>query len=121
VEFKNVVLKRRMVRNFTDEPVAPKVIDHMLELARHAPIAGFTQGQSFVVVTQPDLKNRIAAICSESSYVQGGFDPFISGAPVLVIPCTSERADHRRYQEDDKVDEDGNEINWPVPYWHMAD
>ena len=31
-------------------------------------------------------------------------------APVLVIACTSEAAYHRRYQEPDKVQEDGSEI-----------
>ena len=55
----------------------------------------------------------------KKSYVEGGFDPFISGAPVLIIPCTTESAYHRRYQQSDKVDEDGNEIEWPVPYWFM--
>ena len=29
----------------------------------------------------------------------------------------SEAIYHRRYQEPDKVDEDGNEIEWPVPFW----
>ena len=48
-----------------------------------------------------------------------GFAPFISKAPVLLIPCTSEAAYHRRYREADKVNEDGTEINWPVPYWFM--
>jgi nitroreductase len=38
---------------------------------------------------------------------------------VLVVACTSEAAYHRRYQERDKVREDGTEIEWPVPYWHM--
>lgn len=47
------------------------------------------------------------------------FHPFISSAPVLIIPCTSEMAYHRRYQEPDKLQEDGTEINWPVPYWYM--
>jgi nitroreductase len=36
-----------------------------------------------------------------------------------LIPCTSEAAYHRRYQETDKVNEDGSEIIWPVPYWFM--
>lgn len=119
MDFADIVMKRRMVRHFTDEPVAPEVIDRMLDLARHAPSAGFTQGQSFVVVTRPELKQAIAKLCGEEDYVEGGFDPFISGAPVLVIPCTSEDAYHRRYQEADKVGDDGSEIVWPVPYWHM--
>jgi nitroreductase len=108
-----------MVRNFTDEPVDPQAVDRILELARHAPSAGFTQGQSFVVVTRPDLKRTIADLCGEAEYIAGGFHPFVSGAPVLIVPCTSEAAYHRRYQERDKLQADGAEIEWPVPYWHM--
>lgn len=119
MDFTEVILKRRMVRHFTPEPVAPEVVARMLDLARHAPSAGFTQGQSFVVVTQPEVKREIARLCGEDDYVEGGFHPFISEAPVLVIACTSEAAYHRRYQEADKVNEDGAEIEWPVPYWHM--
>jgi nitroreductase len=119
MEFRAVVKRRRMVRHFTPEPVAPEAIDRILNLARHAPSAGYTQGQSFVRVTRPELKRAIADLCGEQHYVAGGFDPFISEAPVLVIPCTSEAAYHRRYQEPDKVRDDGREIDWPVPYWHM--
>ena len=119
MEFRDTVLKRRMVRNFADKPVDPAIINRILELARHAPSAGFTQGQSFIVVTRPELKKAIAATCEEDEYVQRGFAPFISKAPVLLIPCTSETAYHRRYQEADKVSEDGTEIVWPVPYWFM--
>jgi nitroreductase len=119
MDFRDVVLKRRMVRNFAADPVDPAVIDRILDLARHAPSAGFTQGQSFIVVTRPDLKQAISELCGEAQYVASGFHPFISGAPVLLIPCTSEAAYHRRYQEPDKLQADGTEISWPVPYWHM--
>lgn len=119
MEFQDAVLKRRMVRNFAPTPVAPELIERILELAQHAPSAGFTQGQSFIVVSRPELKQSIAELCGESQYVAGGFHPFISGAPVLIIPCTSETAYHQRYQEPDKTKPDGSEINWPVPYWHM--
>lgn len=119
MEFRDVILKRRMVRNFADKPVDPAILDRILELARHAPSAGFTQGQSFIVVTSPEKRKAIAATCEEDEYVQRGFAPFISKAPVVLIPCTSEAAYHRRYQEADKVNEDGSEIPWPVPYWFM--
>lgn len=119
MEFRDTVLKRRMVRNFADRPVDPAIVDRILNLTRHAPSAGFTQGQSFVVVTRPELKEAIAEACGEAEYVQSGFAPFISKAPVLLIPCTSEAAYHRRYQEPDKLNEDGTEIVWPVPYWFM--
>jgi Nitroreductase len=119
MEFRDTVLKRRMVRNFADKPVDPEIMDRILALTRHAPSAGFTQGQSFIVVTHPKLKRAIAETCEEQEYINSGFAPFISKAPVLLIPCTSETAYHRRYQEADKVNEDGKEIIWPVPYWFM--
>jgi nitroreductase len=119
MDFEEVVRKRRMVRNFTDEPVERQVIERILDLARRAPSAGFTQGQSFVVVTRPETRQAIAALCGEQHYLESGFDPFISGAPVLIVPCTSEAAYHRRYQEPDKLGSEGQEINWPVPYWFM--
>ena len=119
MEFKDTVLKRRMVRNFADKSIDPETIERIVQLTRHAPSAGFTQGQSFIVVTKPELKKAIADTCEEEEYVKDGFDAFISKAPVLLIPCTSEAAYHRRYQQADKVDEKGNEIEWPVPYWFM--
>jgi len=119
MELKETILKRRMVRNFADKPIDPETIERIVQLTRHAPSAGFTQGQSFVVVTKPDLKRAIADTCQEEEYVKGGFAPFISNAPVLLIPCTSEMAYHRRYQLPDKIDKDGKEIEWPVPYWFM--
>lgn len=119
MELKDAILKRRMVRNFADKPVDPQTIQRIVDLTRHAPSAGFTQGQSFIVVTRPELRQAIANTCQEAEYVKGGFDPFISKAPVLLIPCTSEAAYHRRYQETDKVNTDGAEIVWPVPYWFM--
>lgn len=119
MEFQDVVLKRRMVRNFADKPVEAGLIERILDLTRHAPSAGFTQGQSFIVVTNPRTKKEIALTCEEEEYVKRGFSPFISKAPVLLIPCTSEAAYHRRYQEADKVNQNGTEIVWPVPYWFM--
>jgi nitroreductase len=119
MEFQETVLKRRMVRNFADKPVDLEVIERIVELTRHAPSAGFTQGQSFIVVTQAELKKAIADTCGEEGYVRAGFAPFISKAPVLLIPCTSEAAYHRRYRQPDKLRPDGTEIEWPVPYWFM--
>jgi nitroreductase len=119
VDFAEVVRRRRMVRHFSPDPVDPAAIERILDAARRAPSAGYTQGQSFVVVTEPAIKQEVARLCGEEWYVSAGFHPFISGAPVLVVVCTSEAAYHRRYQEPDKVKDDGGEIDWPVPYWFV--
>ncbi len=119
MDFYELVNKRRMVRNFTDEPVSDEAIDRILDAARHGPSAGFTQGQDFIVVTDPAMRRKLAQICGEKEYTDSGFDAFISKAPVVIVPCTSEAAYHRRYQQPDKVNDAGEEEPWPVPYWFM--
>jgi len=118
MEFEDVVRKRRMVRNFTDEPVSDEVIERIIEAGQHAPSAGFSQGVAYVVVTDAETRRAIAEIADEEQYVRGGFDPFISGAPVQVVICTSEQVYHDRYNEPDKKPEGADEIDWPIPYWH---
>jgi nitroreductase len=118
MEFMDVVRKRRMVRNFTDEPVPDEVVERIVATAQRAPSAGFSQGAVFVTVTDAATRQEIARLGGEEQYVAGGFDPFISRAPVQIVICTSEQIYHDRYNESDKVDDEGHEIEWPVPYWH---
>ncbi len=117
MEFSEVIRRRRMVRNYLDFPVEAEAVDRILEAGVRAPSAGFAQGQSFVVVTETSRRLRIAELAGEPAYVEKGFDPWISRAPVHIVVCVSEAAYHARYQEPDKVNEDGTEIDWPVPYW----
>lgn len=119
MNFYDIVNKRRMVRNFSDEPVDMEAIQRIVDAARHGPSAGFTQGQDFIVITNAATRQKIAEQCGETGYTERGFDPFISKAPVLIVPCANEGAYHRRYQQPDKINPDGTEIHWPVPYWFM--
>jgi nitroreductase len=106
-----------MVRNYTDEPIANEVLARIAEAGLRAPSAGFSQGMALVVVTDEATRLGIAELAGETEYVANGFDPWISRAPAHVVLCLSEAAYHRRYQEPDKLDEDGKEIEWPIPYW----
>jgi nitroreductase len=117
MEFRQVLAKRRMVRNYTGEPVDQAALQRVAEAATRAPSAGFSQGQAVVVVTDPETRRQIAAAADETAYVAQGFDPWISRAPALLVLCMSEDAYHRRYQMPDKVGDDGAEIEWPVPFW----
>lgn len=119
MEFNEIIRKRRMVRNFQAKPVPTEVLLRILDLARRGPSAGFTQGQDFILVTEQQAKQAIAELCGENYYIENGFAPFISGAPALIIPCTSEEAYLHRYRESDKMDDAEAELNWPVPYWFM--
>jgi len=117
MEFIDAVRKRRMVRNYLPDPVDDEVIDRIVEAGVRAPSAGFTQGQSFVIVKSEEGRQRIAELAGETHYVELGFAPWISRAPVHIVISVSEEAYHRRYQEQDKTGPDGEETDWPVPYW----
>jgi nitroreductase len=117
MDFAEVVRRRRIVRNFSDEPVPREVIERIAVTAQRAPSAGFSQGQRLVVVTEPERRLAVAEACGERD--GSPFGRWVSGAPVQFIPCVSEEVYHRRYQESDKVRPDGSEIEWPVPYWWM--
>ena len=118
MEFQDVVRKRRMVRHFTPEPVPAATVRRIIATAQRAPSAGFSQGVSFVVVTDEALRKQVGAVCSEETYVEAGYDPFISEAPVQIVVCTNEQIYHQRYNEPDKKPDGRDEIAWPVPYWH---
>lgn len=107
-----------MVRRYAKEPVSEQQLGRILDAAVRAPSAGFSQGQSFVVVTGAARRRRIAEIAGEPAYVARGFDPWLSAAPVHVVVCTSEQLYRRRYREPDKLRE-GREREWPVPHWYV--
>jgi nitroreductase len=119
MEFQQLIRRRRMVRHFADEPVDRSVFERIAVAAQRAPSAGFSQGQRLVVVTEPEVRRGIATLCGEEEMTDAGYDRWISEAPALFIPCVSEELYHARYRETDKVQPDGAEIDWPVPYWWM--
>jgi nitroreductase len=57
-EFQDLVRGRRMVRSFTDEPVAPEVVRGIMDTARRGPSAGYSQGVEFVVAPIPPRERR---------------------------------------------------------------
>ena len=116
MDFTDVVMKRRAVRRFEEGGVAREVIERIARLAQRTPSAGFSQGQRLIVVTDQVRRREVARICGEA-YYEADFGPWISECAAQFIPCVSESIYHRRYQEADKVEEDGSEIAWPVPFW----
>ena len=118
MEFVDVVMKRRAVRRFEEGGVEREVIERIARLAQRSPSAGFSQGQRLVVVTEPERRREVARICGEEFYADV-FGPWISECAAQFVPCVSADIYHRRYQEADKVQDDGTEIEWPVPYWFV--
>lgn len=119
MEFGEVIRRRRMVRNYLPNPIDPEVVERIAALGRRVPSAGFSQGIYLVVVTEAQTRRAIAELAGESDYVASGFDPWLSRAPVHMVVCTREVDYHVRYREEDKLQDDGTEIDWPIPYWYV--
>jgi nitroreductase len=117
MEFSDVLAKRRMVRNYTDATVERDKLERIAAAALRAPSAGNSQAIGVVVVTDPDTRQRIAEIADEPAYVAAGFDPWVSRAPAHIVISVSEKVYTDRYSEPDKLNDDGTQIDWPVPYW----
>ena len=121
MEFQEVVRRRRMIRNYAEDPVDPAVIDRALANALHAPSAGFSQGWAFLRL---DSRADVGRFW-ESTTDPGDLatpDAWLSGlmrAPVVVVPHSNRDAYLSRYAEPDKGWTDLDEARWPVPFWHM--
>lgn len=118
MEFQDVVRRRKMVRNYSTEPVDARVIDRALGNAVRAPNAGFSQGWAFLVLDTPEDVRRYWEVTAEVDSP----DEWLAGmmkAPVIVLPCSSKARYLDRYAQPDKGWTDRDESRWPMPFWHI--
>src|SRR5271154_1668625 len=112
MDFTEVVGRRHMVRQFSDEPIAPESLDRILRNAVRGPSAGFSQGQAFLVLTGEDLKrfwDGAGAAAADT----------VTTAPLVIVPMSAKRVYLDRYAQPDKGWTDRDERRWPVPFWHI--
>jgi nitroreductase len=108
-----------MVRHYSPEPVSREAVERIVSTVRRAPSAGYSQGQRFLVLTEPAGTAEVAkALEAEGWGDQDGLEPWLESAPVHVLVCTRESDYHDRYSKSDKLVE-GDEIEWPVPFWFV--
>ena len=105
-----------MTREFTTEPVDPALIDELLDTARRAPSAGFSQGIHFVVLS--------GERCDAFWRITGGDEyyaarrPALMNAPIIVLPFAVAAEYTARYSEPDKIAFGLDKAEaWPVPFW----
>jgi nitroreductase len=126
VEFTDVIKRRRMVRAFTDEALAPDVVERLLRAANRAPSAGFSQGYSFLVLETKEQAAPLWDLVREADASENATedaDPEtvtpLSRAPLVVVPLACKDVYLDRYAEPGKGWKDKDEARWPVPYWYI--
>jgi nitroreductase len=77
----HLINHRQSVRKYTSRPVEPEKLQRCLEAARLAPSASNSQPWTFVVVTDPELRDKVAR---ETSGPLSSFNVFVPQAPVIL-------------------------------------
>ncbi len=82
--FLYLILNRRSVKTYRDEPVDHQKLDAIVECGRHAPSGMNRQQTTFYVITDPKLLSAITRVVSEKLPAFAGVDCRY-GAPALVL------------------------------------
>ncbi len=120
MEFQDVVARRRMVRDFSNEPVAPELLEQLLANATRIPSAGFSQGFAFVVLTDPGQRRMFWETTSGPEWRGESESTSLTRAPVVILPLAHKQAYLDRYALPDKSHTPLSvEAYWPAPYWDI--
>ena len=88
MEFTQVVRKRAMIRVYQNKDMPQELIDKILDNARKAPSAGFTQPQEFIIIRNLQQKEKLASAALGQEQ--------IAAAPVVVaVVCNTQRSASR--------------------------
>lgn len=80
--FQKILRNRRSIRRFLPAPVETEKLRACLEAARLAPSAHNVQPWRFVVVDDPELKDRLAAAAFSGIYASS---KFAAQAPIIIV------------------------------------
>jgi len=119
MEFRDVVRRRRMVRQFDQRPVPRETIDRIIDVGRRAPSAGFSQGLELLVLDSPETVAEFWQLTRDPEF---GWDPddIAVGPTVIVIPLPDAHRYTQRYSEPDKIAFGMDDAaNWPVRFWEI--
>lgn len=90
MNFDELLLSRRSIRNFQNRPVPPEHLERILEAARLAPSGTNRQPWRFVILTKTADRERISG-----AVVQ----PFVIAAPAVFVCCMDKQAFTRQLVE----------------------
>lgn len=86
------IRRRRSIRRYKAKDLPQEYLDKILEAGRLAPSAGNRQPWSFVVVTDPELRRRVAEVARHQM--------FMADAGAIVVGCGHPDVSPRWYRVD---------------------
>tara|TARA_B100000287_G_scaffold196842_2_gene185957 strand:+ start:3033 stop:3635 length:603 start_codon:yes stop_codon:yes gene_type:complete len=114
----NLLTNRRIVRNYIQSDEEYLELSKVADYAIKIPTAGFARGIEIVHVSNKENIMELAKLSNEETFVEKGFDKWISKSLSIYILLVNEKAYHERYAQMDK-DSSTNSSNWDTPYWYV--
>jgi len=107
-----------MVRSFRNDPVAPELIERIVDLASRAPSAGKTQGWHFLVLQDSETSKFWDTTLPAKKRSTFKWRHLLD-APIIGLVFADSSAYVARYSEPDKSSTGlgAGESSWPTPYW----
>ena len=115
MDFQQVVHKRRMVRAFREDPLAPAVVERILANGNRAPRPASPRAMGSWCWRR--LRSGPASADGRRCRPPAG--PEEMAAPLVIVPLACKAAYLERYAEPDKGWTDRDEGRWPIPYWYI--
>lgn len=119
MEFNDVIRKRRSVRRFNGQRPDPEVVDRVIDQARRAPTAGFSQGVDFLVLDDAVALDEFWELVEDPEFPTEEEDR-ATRPPLLVLVWSDPERYVARYSAPDKIEfgMDTDEA-WPVKFWDI--
>jgi nitroreductase len=114
MDYYEVIHRRRMVRNFRDDPLDEEVVERIVTAGLQGPSAGFSQGFTFLALESLADRERFWTTNEHNAQPER-----VRRAPLVVVPFACKEVYLDRYAEPDKGWTDRDESRWPVPYWYI--
>lgn len=70
MQTKEILKKRRSIRNFLHKPIPPNIIKELIDCARFAPTAKNIQPWEFVVITKKEILEEIASLAENGRFIK---------------------------------------------------
>ena len=119
MEFDDVIKRRRSVRRFNDQRPDPRVVDRIIDQARRAPTAGFSQGVDFLVLDDPAALDDLWELIEDPEFPSEEEDRD-TRPPVLVLVWSDPQRYLARYAAPDKIEFGMDKAEaWPVQFWDI--
>ncbi|MGI9528930.1 MAG: nitroreductase family protein [Acidimicrobiia bacterium] len=120
MDFKEVARKRRSIRRYAPTLPDPLLVDELIDSARRAPTAGFSQGIDFLVIDDPDDMAAFWSLTAAPDEPARDAQDTDGDPPMVVIVWSDPQRYLARYSAEDKIAFGLDKAEaWPVRFWDV--